>query len=238
MARPSRCYRFFEAARRKPGAAPLKLQNLTTGENMKKLMIGSFAALLATSGLALAHGDHHGRGLAEFDRDGNGVVTRDEMHATVTTKFNEVDANHDGKVTFEEAAAARQARAAEHSAKKDKNGDGQLSRDEMARMPQERFAKLDTNGDGKLSKEELQAGRGQFAGHGEKFFDMVDQNHDRAITLDEAIAAADRRFAKVDANNDGVADRRRSQSRTPRPRRWGARPARRPINFVLRAIPR
>ena len=171
---------------------------------MNKLMIGSFAALLTTSGLALAHGAGHGRGLAEFDRDGNGVVTRDEMRTTATTKFNELDANHDGKVTADEVKARFQTRSAEHFAKQDKNGDGQLSRDEVARMPQERFTKLDTNSDGKLSRDELAAMRGPHAGHGQRFFEMIDQNHDQAVTADEALAAADRRFAKIDANSDGV----------------------------------
>jgi len=171
---------------------------------MKKLMMGSFAALLATSGLAYAHGQGHGRGLAQFDRDGNGVVTRDEMHATATAKFIEADANHDGKVTVDEVRAAFQVKSAERFAKQDKNNDGALSKDEVARMPQDRFTKLDANKDGKLSRDELQSMHGRFEGHGQKFFEMVDQNHDQAVTRDEALAAADQKFAAIDTNKDGV----------------------------------
>ena len=82
---------------------------------MRKLivpMLGAAAIFAATS--AFAHGGyHHRHTFQELDKDGNGVLTLDEVtgacQARATDRFNKLDANHDGKVTQDEIAAARQA---------------------------------------------------------------------------------------------------------------------------------
>jgi len=82
---------------------------------MRKLivpMLGAAALFAATS--AFAHdGYHHRPTFQELDKDGNGVLTLDEVtgacQARATERFNKLDANHDGKVTQDEIAAARQA---------------------------------------------------------------------------------------------------------------------------------
>src|SRR5262245_45114562 len=112
-----------------------------------RLMMASMTSLLLTSGLALAHG---GKGLARFDRDGNGAVTRDEMRTTAIERFEKTDLNHDGRLTLDEIQAAHREHAAKRFAEKDANKDGKLSRDEVAKMPDEMFARLDTNKDGFL----------------------------------------------------------------------------------------
>lgn len=48
----------------------------------------------------------------------------------------------------------------------DKDGDGQVSRDEFAAPMTDHFARLDANGDGRLSDEELSGGAGARGGHG------------------------------------------------------------------------
>lgn len=75
------------------------------------------------------------------------------------------DTNHDGTVSDAEKQAFFQARGKERFAKRDANGDGKLTPNEISRMPQERFAKLDTNGDGALTPEELKAGFRHGKGH-------------------------------------------------------------------------
>src|SRR3954468_11993080 len=101
----------------------------TESPAMKTMTIASIATLLVTSSLAFAHGAHEG--LARFDRDGNGIVSRDEMRATEKARFEKMDVNHDGRLTIDEMASARQERAEARFAKQDKNGDGKLSRDEV-----------------------------------------------------------------------------------------------------------
>ena len=165
--------------------------------------MASVAALLATSSLALAHGA--GKGLARFDRDGNGVVTRDEMRTTAIERFDKTDTNHDGRLTPDEIQAAAREHAAEHFAKKDANKDGKLSRSEVPKMPDEVFTRLDANKDGALTPDELAAGKGgRFQQHGERRFQHADTNGDGAISKDEMLAGVDKRFARLDANGDGV----------------------------------
>jgi Ca2+-binding EF-hand superfamily protein len=169
---------------------------------MNRLMIASISGLLLTSGVALAHGG--GRGLARFDRDGNGAVTRDEMRTTTLEQFDKMDTNRDGRLTTDEIQAAQKERAAKHFAKKDANNDGKLERSEVPRMPDEVFARLDTNKDGALTPDELAAGHGRFQNHPLGRFQREDTNNDGAISKDEALASADKRFARMDANGDGV----------------------------------
>jgi len=166
---------------------------------MNKMMIASVAALLATSSLAFAHGD--GKGLARFDRDSNGVVTRSEMRTAEGERFDKIDTNHDGKLTVDEIQAAHREAAAKHFAAKDTDKDGKLSRAEVAKMPDPMFARLDANHDGFLTPEELAQGH---HGHGNKGFGHADTNGDGAISRDEALARSDKRFARIDANGDGV----------------------------------
>jgi Ca2+-binding EF-hand superfamily protein len=163
------------------------------------MMIASALALLATSGLALAHGE--GRGLAHFDRDGNGVVTRIEMRTTAAERFDKIDTNHDGKLTADEIEAAHREAAAKHFAAKDTDKDGRLSRAEVAKMPDAMFARLDANHDGFLTPDELAQGR---HGHGGMGFMHADTNGDGVISKDEWLAASDKRFARLDTNGDGV----------------------------------
>lgn len=115
----------------------------------------------------------------------------------------------------------------------DKNGDGQLSRDEVAGMPRmaERFDQLDGNGDGVLDKAELgkvrDRVRGELRERAEERFEDTDTNGDGAIDLAEAQAAAQRRatemFERLDADGDGRLTReemdRGAPQRPPRPRR-------------------
>jgi hypothetical protein len=49
----------------------------------------------------------------------------------------------------------------------DKDGDGQISREEFAAPMNDHFARMDTNGDGRLSTEELTAGHGAMGAGGE-----------------------------------------------------------------------
>jgi Ca2+-binding EF-hand superfamily protein len=169
---------------------------------MNKIIIASISTVLFASGVAFAHGDH-GKGLSKFDKDGNGVVTRDEMRTVELERFQQIDTNKDGRLTMDELQVAAKDHAAKRFARHDKNGDGRLSRDEVAHMPDQVFARLDKNNDGFLTPDEL----GNFAGkedHAQKRFERADTNHDGAISRDEAIAEIDQRFARLDTNGDGV----------------------------------
>ncbi len=74
-------------------------------------MLGVAALVGATT--AFAHGYHHRPTFQEMDKDGNGVITLDEVtgacQARAAERFNKLDANKDGQVTQQEIDQARQA---------------------------------------------------------------------------------------------------------------------------------
>ncbi|MFC7476137.1 EF-hand domain-containing protein [Dankookia sp. GCM10030260] len=115
--------------------------------------------------------------------------------------FNQVDANKDGKVTWEEGWA----------------------------YVQQRFAAADPDKDGSLTQKEMEAARlGPGAGRPEggppgpqrermvgMMFRGLDANRDGVVTLEEIKPMAEARFRSLDANADGVV----TKDELPSPRR-------------------
>jgi Ca2+-binding EF-hand superfamily protein len=142
--------------------------------------------------------------------------------------IGELDTNHDGKISAQEAAAMPA--FAKNFAAIDANHDGSITMSEVrmvwrAQMTQaaqagvqERmaaFAKADANHDGKLTPEEAKAGGMTVVA---KNFKDFDANHDGSVSKDEmqkgaetmaqqALAARPQRlqglFTKADTNHDG-----------------------------------
>lgn len=81
----------------------------------------------------------------------------------------------------------------------------------MGKRAEHFFNKLDTNGDGVLSRSEV-AGRPMLSKH----FDDIDTNKDGVLSRDELGAArkklAARHFAKLDTDNDGRISRAEAQA--------------------------
>ena len=109
-----------------------------------------------------------GGGWMQWDANGDGQLSREEAMARVDA----LDTNRDGTVSAEEMQAARGARGpggrGQGFTRWDANGDGMLSRAEVANAPRlsQEFDAIDTNRDGLLTVEELQAAHGHFAGRG------------------------------------------------------------------------
>jgi hypothetical protein len=120
-------------------------------------------------------------------------VTKADFLKDVDTRFNAIDANHDGVITKEEIAAA-QAKALQQA---------QAAEDQ--RMEAE-FKKLDTNKDGQLSFAEFKAAApalrvGESA---DQMLASLDANKDGKVTKQEYEARPLANFEKADANHDGV----------------------------------
>jgi hypothetical protein len=139
------------------------------------------AALLAADPAATTppagrpHGE--GRWLSQLDTNHDGAVSKEEASAAAQARvdkmFANVDANHDGLITQEELRAAAQARRAEMKAK-----------------TAARFKAADKNGDGFLSKDEA-AANPMLARH----FDALDTNQDGMLSPEEIEAGTRHRFA-------------------------------------------
>jgi Ca2+-binding EF-hand superfamily protein len=111
--------------------------------------------------------------------------------------YDEIDANHDGKITLDEFKAAQEKIAQGRFKKIDQNGDGQLTKDEL-------------EGDHKHLAETNPALAERLKKHGVDFANM-DRDGSGAASLDEyiasAIEASVERFKKIDANGDGIITR-------------------------------
>lgn len=153
-------------------------------------MIGAtLAALLATAGgVALAQGaggemmrgegmmqDMRGGGpmamFGEFDADGNGSVTVEEIEAFRAARFAELDADGNGQVSRQEFMDHAAARAGERA--------GAM------------FDRMDVDGDGTLSRDAIEARRGSGPDAG-RMIERFDADGDGAVSQTEMAEARDR----------------------------------------------
>lgn len=130
---------------------------------------GALAASLAlmTSAAALA-GGHPDK--PRLDTNNDGSVDLAEMQAArpdfTVEKFTKADIDGNGLLSREEMHAAHKGH---RMARIDTDGDGNVSLAEMQKrrpeMTQEEFAKLDTDGNGTVSHDELKAAHGKHGRH-------------------------------------------------------------------------
>lgn len=139
---------------------------------MKKTVATMIAlALAATATATMAEpGDGPRRGailerLKAADTNADGLISRAEAAALprLAEHFDEIDANRDGQVSFEELRAFHAAHRGEHRKaamkRMDTDGDGKLSRAEALAAAAARFDAADANKDGFLTPEEMKAAR-------------------------------------------------------------------------------
>jgi hypothetical protein len=116
------------------------------------------------------------------------------------------------------ASAAGLAHAQGPRGVQDANGDGAISAQEFDDAAKARFQRMDANHDGVIDADELaaiqkrmeerradrpDAGKGPGGGEGGAWAAM-DADHDGKVTQAEALVASKARFAKLDADGDGV----------------------------------
>jgi Secreted protein acidic and rich in cysteine Ca binding region/EF hand len=139
-------------------------------------------------------------------------MTLAAIEARIKTEFARVDANSDGFIAREEAAAQREKRMAEmrdrHFATLDANKDGTISRAEYDAAHGLK-AGADDKGRGVNDGESSYKGPGHhrargLAMMGDRIFDRADTDKDGRVSLNEALARPTERFKAMDANGDGT----------------------------------
>jgi Ca2+-binding EF-hand superfamily protein len=171
---------------------------------------------------------------SQIDRNGDNAITRAEWRADLApASFARLDRNHDGVVTRDEFNNPLPADSAEaRFAELDRNGDGVLTRSEWRADPFS-FNRADRNNDNRVTVDEyvnspvasstdlrfraLDRNRNGVVNRNEWVgetlpFDLVDRNRDNRITVDEYVnppagGDAERRFAVLDRNRNGVVNR-------------------------------
>lgn len=133
---------------------------------LRRLLIASVALLsvaACTKPGAAPKGDAAESGRRSQDANKDGKVTLEEARAAQKRMFDRFDTNHDGKLAFEEIEAMPE-RLAGRMDRMDKNGDREISGDELAGAADDRFRRRDKNGDGVLTGDEARSGRDRAPG--------------------------------------------------------------------------
>ena len=153
------------------------------------------------------------RRFAKLDKNGDGVLTKDEVPEQAWTRLQRADRDGDGSVSNQELRAAlkiRRGKRQKRTRKKkmkcrlkqlDSNGDGALAKDEVPEKAWARLATLDTDGNLVVTREEIRARRKARA---EARFARADKNGDGALSKDELPSRGRKRMAHADSNDDGV----------------------------------
>lgn len=137
-------------------------------------MVGKIMAPAVLAGLlalgvaatALAQGDG-GTRFNKMDADGDGALSFDEFTSNSESRVERMDTNGDGAITKDEFVTFRGERAFERRGRAferlDTNDDGEITRDEREQHQRTRFEKIDADGNGTLSREETRNARKRFA---------------------------------------------------------------------------
>ncbi|WCM27410.1 EF-hand domain-containing protein [Sphingomonas sp. QA11] len=129
---------------------------------MKKSLI-FIAALIATSPAHAQMKRDVGAIFDNADVNADGVITRAEFQQARAARFDKADRNRDGAVgrdDFKRLARLRPGAVERLNAlisEADVNGDGRVTRDEMANAPMPMFDRADTNQDGRIDQAEIAA---------------------------------------------------------------------------------
>lgn len=120
-------------------------------------------------------------------------INRVDYVKTVDAHFNQIDANHDGKLSKEELAAELQREM-------------QMANTRIAQQLQAKFKQLDTNHDGQLSLQEFMAIQPSIRSSEtpDQMLQRLDSNHDGKLSADEFRAPELAKFNRLDTNHDGV----------------------------------
>ena len=151
--------------------------------------------------------------IKEYDRNGDGYLSRDELPARFRHNFARIDTNKDGKISRAELE-----KGVAYLVPQRQPGDvvfllvemsdcDSCCCDELQRM-YDLLRKIDKNGDGKIDAEELKAARETLLRErADGIIKDLDTNKDGKISKSEARGSVRRHFDEIDANKDGFIDR-------------------------------
>jgi Ca2+-binding EF-hand superfamily protein len=185
----------------------------------KTMIVPALALGLGLSGLRAEEAPRW----KQMDKDGDGKISQSEAPPAAWERLSKLDKDGDGSISPQEMAAMRPGGPGAPGGPDaffkmmDKDTDGKITSSEAGER-WERLGKADKDGDGGVSREELaavmKAAAGAGAGPGgpggpggrpnpQEFFAKMDKDGNGGITEDEAPAEVWSRMSKADANSDG-----------------------------------
>lgn len=170
----------------------------------KSIYVVSSIIALSIAGVAISQDRGPGRGMSEMDTDDNGSVDKSEFAAMLDKRFAETDTNGGG-ITMDEyqakSDADRAARAESHEARREeKRAEKEEKRAEKKEMRAERSEERSKERDEKMNVRLKER------------FESMDENGDGTVSAEEYKAAGDKMFDRMDRDNDGILNDRRSRS--------------------------
>lgn len=125
-----------------------------------KFALAVFANFFLTTGVAMARGP----GMEAMDLNADGSITEAEAAHAAAGQVQALDTNADGLITLEEIQAMHERRRLQRMQQQleraDSNADGSIDVDEFSAHMIERIMRRDQDGDGQLSGDELAPPRG------------------------------------------------------------------------------
>lgn len=119
----------------------------------------------------------------DLDSDANGQITVEDLQANAQARFSTADADGNGELTVEELLAQRSANMAERQAAAgdQRKRPGPMSEKQMGWMIEKMIAKRDSNGNGTLSLDEMTPEQARL----DRMIDRFDTDDDNAISQAE-----------------------------------------------------
>jgi len=151
--------------------------------------------------------------IKDYDKDKDGMLSREELPERFRHNFARIDTDKDGKLSRDELCKGA---AFLHSRRRPSDvlfhlvemSDCEEGCAEEIQRIYAFLRKMDTDKDGKIGAEELKAAREGLAGaRADRIIKELDADRDGKISREEAKGQIRRHFADLDANKDGFIDR-------------------------------
>jgi Ca2+-binding EF-hand superfamily protein len=137
-----------------------------------------------------------------FDKNGDGMLSKEECPGNMKEQFKAIDADNDGKLTADEVKSIKkEVSSGDWFTKMDKDNDGKIIFSECPKNFKQDFCVVDINQDKKITRTEFELVL-KFVKDSD-LFELFDQNEDGYLIPDECSERIMKKFSTYDEDKDG-----------------------------------